>query len=35
VRVLLSLPHIPKPDDAADGLAIAMTHANQAVLPVS
>jgi crossover junction endodeoxyribonuclease RuvC len=33
VRVLLSLPQIPKPDDAADGLAIAMTHANQAVIP--
>jgi len=27
VRNLLSLPAIPKPDDAADGLAIAMTHA--------
>lgn len=32
VRVLLKLPAIPRPDDAADGLAIAMTHANQAVL---
>jgi crossover junction endodeoxyribonuclease RuvC len=31
VRVLLKLPTIPKPDDAADALAIAMTHANQAV----
>jgi crossover junction endodeoxyribonuclease RuvC len=30
VRVLLGLPAIPKPDDAADGLAIAMTHAHQA-----
>ncbi len=30
VRVLLKLPAIPRPDDAADGLAIAMTHANQA-----
>jgi crossover junction endodeoxyribonuclease RuvC len=29
VRVLLKLPTIPRPDDAADGLAIAMTHANQ------
>ena len=29
VRVLLKLPQIPKPDDAADGLAIAITHANQ------
>ncbi len=26
VRVLLSLPYIPKPDDAADALAIAITH---------
>jgi crossover junction endodeoxyribonuclease RuvC len=31
VKTLLGLPQIPKPDDAADGLAIAMTHANQAV----
>ena len=30
VRTLLSLPAIPRPDDAADGLAIAITHANQA-----
>jgi crossover junction endodeoxyribonuclease RuvC len=30
VRVLLNLPTIPRPDDAADGLAIAMTHAHQA-----
>lgn len=30
VRVLLGLPTIPKPDDAADALAIAITHANQA-----
>lgn len=29
VRNLLSLPTIPKPDDAADGLAIAITHAHQ------
>ncbi len=34
VRLLLKLPTIPKPDDAADGLAIAMTHATQAHLPV-
>lgn len=27
VRVLLGLNSIPKPDDAADGLAIAITHA--------
>jgi crossover junction endodeoxyribonuclease RuvC len=26
VRVLLELPGIPKPDDAADALAIAITH---------
>ena len=26
VRVLLGLPSIPKPDDAADALAIAITH---------
>ncbi len=32
VRVLLNLPTIPRPDDAADGLAIAITHANQATL---
>jgi crossover junction endodeoxyribonuclease RuvC len=29
VRVLLKLPTIPRPDDAADGLAIAITHAGQ------
>lgn len=28
VRVLLQLKDIPKPDDAADALAIAITHAN-------
>jgi crossover junction endodeoxyribonuclease RuvC len=27
VRALLNLREIPRPDDAADGLAIAMTHA--------
>jgi crossover junction endodeoxyribonuclease RuvC len=32
VRVLLGLTTIPKPDDAADALAIAITHANQAKL---
>jgi crossover junction endodeoxyribonuclease RuvC len=32
VRVLLKLPVIPKPDDAADALAAAITHANQAVV---
>ena len=28
VRVLLQLKEIPKPDDAADALAIAITHLN-------
>lgn len=28
VRVLLGLPEIPRPDDAADALAIAITHLN-------
>jgi crossover junction endodeoxyribonuclease RuvC len=28
VRVLLNLPEIPRPDDAADALAAAITHAN-------
>jgi len=28
VRVLLALTNIPKPDDAADALAIAITHLN-------
>ncbi|HEY5268871.1 MAG TPA: crossover junction endodeoxyribonuclease RuvC [Anaerolineales bacterium] len=28
VRVLLALPEIPSPDDAADALAIAITHLN-------
>lgn len=31
VKMLLGLDGIPKPDDAADGLAIAITHANQLV----
>ena len=26
VRTLLRLPEIPKPDDAADALAVAITH---------
>lgn len=30
VRVLLGLRAIPKPDDAADALAVALTHAQQA-----
>ena len=29
VRILLKLTHIPRPDDAADALAIAITHAQQ------
>jgi crossover junction endodeoxyribonuclease RuvC len=29
VKTLLKLPQIPRPDDAADGLAIAITHAHQ------
>lgn len=29
VKNLLKLDQIPKPDDAADGLAIAITHAGQ------
>ncbi len=28
VRVLLALPAIPRPDDAADALAVAITHLN-------
>jgi crossover junction endodeoxyribonuclease RuvC len=31
VKMMLKLSSIPKPDDAADGLAIAITHANQLV----
>ena len=27
VKTLLNLPEVPKPDDAADGLAIAICHA--------
>ncbi len=30
VRTLLALPEIPKPDDAADALAIAITHLHTA-----
>src|SRR5918997_4117572 len=33
VKALLSLPEIPRPDDAADGLAIAVTHAFSSNLP--
>jgi crossover junction endodeoxyribonuclease RuvC len=32
VKALLNLPQIPRPDDAADGLAIAITHAHQIVV---
>ncbi|WP_126427915.1 crossover junction endodeoxyribonuclease RuvC [Brevibacillus marinus] len=28
IRLLLSLPEIPKPDDVADALGVAITHAN-------
>lgn len=34
VKTLLRLDSIPKPDDAADGLAIALTHAQSAKKPV-
>ena len=30
VRTLLQLEKIPKPDDAADALAVAITHLNTA-----
>ena len=30
VRLLLSMPEIARPDDAADALAVAITHANSA-----
>jgi crossover junction endodeoxyribonuclease RuvC len=33
VRALLNLPAIPRPDDAADGLAIAICHAFSSSLP--
>lgn len=32
VRMMLKLDSIPKPDDAADGLAIAITHSQQVVV---
>ena len=34
VKTLLKLPQLPRPDDAADGLAIAITHAHQIALTV-
>jgi crossover junction endodeoxyribonuclease RuvC len=33
VKALLNLPAIPRPDDAADGLAIAICHAFSSSLP--
>ena len=33
VKALLNLPEIPRPDDAADGLAIAVTHAFSSRMP--
>ena len=33
VKALLNLPAIPRPDDAADGLAIAICHAFSSNLP--
>ena len=33
VKALLNLPAIPRPDDAADGLAIAICHAFSSRLP--
>jgi crossover junction endodeoxyribonuclease RuvC len=35
VRVLLKLPSIPKPDDAADALGIAITHAHAGAAPTA
>jgi crossover junction endodeoxyribonuclease RuvC len=32
VKALLALPQIPKPDDVADALAIAICHAHSAKL---
>ncbi|MDX1765590.1 MAG: crossover junction endodeoxyribonuclease RuvC [Candidatus Saccharimonadales bacterium] len=31
VRVMLGLKSVPKPDDAADALAVAITHANSVI----
>ncbi len=33
VRVLLGLPRVPKPDDAADALAVAICHAHSGIEP--
>ena len=35
VRILLNLCETPKPDDAADALAIAICHANSSDLPLT
>ncbi len=35
VRILLNMCGIPKPDDAADALAIAICHANSSDLPLT
>ncbi|NPA26261.1 MAG: crossover junction endodeoxyribonuclease RuvC [Chloroflexi bacterium] len=33
VQLLLGLPEIPRPDDAADALAVALCHAQHATIP--
>ena len=33
VKTMLNLKEIPKPDDAADGLALAICHANSCKMP--
>jgi Crossover junction endodeoxyribonuclease RuvC len=35
VRVLLRLPGDPPPDDAADALAVAICHSQNAVAPIA
>jgi crossover junction endodeoxyribonuclease RuvC len=35
VRILLNMNGIPKPDDAADALAIAICHANSSSMPLT
>ena len=35
VKLILHLKSIPKPDDAADALAIAICHANSSDMPQS
>lgn len=34
IKMLLALKEIPKPEDAADALALALCHANQLKLPI-